>query len=151
MPMSRGTQTVENPGGLEIWPKDFVVDPIDQHAEGRFPSRPYHPWLHKGIGVAVMGLLQWLSLRYTSWPIAPVGYLTFATWLMQMACFSIFLGWLAKIIVVRLGGVRLYDKLGPLFLGLIFGESIAAVIWLLVALILAATGQNYQPIQMLPY
>ena len=43
--------------------------------------------------------------------------------------FSIFLGWAAKLILLRLGGMRLYRRALPFFLGLILGDYVAGSIW----------------------
>ena len=39
---------------------------------------------------------------------------------------SVFLRWLAKILIIRYGGVRLYRAARPVFLGPIVGEVLAA-------------------------
>ncbi len=36
-------------------------------------------------------------------------------------------------------------------MGIICGESLAAALWMIVALILASTGHTYHQIQMLPF
>ena len=38
-----------------------------------------------------------------------------------MSAFSLFLGWVCKTLIVRLGGIQLYQRARPLFLGLILG------------------------------
>ena len=53
-----------------------------------------------------------------------------------MSAFSLFLGWLCKWIIVRLGGIQLYQRARPFFLGLILGyfagvavSNVIDVIW----------------------
>ena len=44
----------------------------------------------------------------------------------------------------------MFQQARPLFLGLVIGEAAAAAFWLLVAIVLSASGQMYQPINLLP-
>jgi len=57
---------------------------------------------------------------------------------------------LAKVLIVKFGGGSLFQQARPLFLGLVIGEAAAAAFWLLVAIVLSASGQMYQPINLLP-
>jgi hypothetical protein len=50
--------------------------------------------------------------------------------------FSIFVGWLAKTIILRLGGGRTHRILTPFFLGLILGEFVAGSFWSLLGIAL---------------
>jgi hypothetical protein len=43
--------------------------------------------------------------------------------------FSIFLGWLAKALILRSGGLQTYRRFLPLFLGFILGEFSMGVIF----------------------
>jgi len=64
--------------------------------------------------------------------------------------FSIFLGWLAKVVIVRFGGAGLYRAARNVFIGLILGEAAAAALWLCVSLVRLAMGLNYQAVRLLP-
>ena len=48
-----------------------------------------------------------------------------SSWAMNSFGFSIFLSWLVKFIILRYGGLKLYRKSIPLFLGFILGEFMA--------------------------
>ena len=48
--------------------------------------------------------------------------------------FSIFMSWLAKLILFRLGGVRAYRKAVPLFAGLVIGEFVGGALWSLIGI-----------------
>jgi Domain of unknown function (DUF6784) len=91
-------------------------------------------------GFGITALLEFLSLRFAGWPLLPVGYVVSYGSFMGNAWFSIFLGWLAQRIVVRLGGSKLFDRARPFFIGIIFGECLAAGVWLLINAILVANG-----------
>jgi hypothetical protein len=47
--------------------------------------------------------------------------------------FSFFLGWCCKKLAVRYGGRHMFARLRPAFIGLIFGEFVAAFTWSLIA------------------
>jgi hypothetical protein len=58
--------------------------------------------------------------------------------------FVIFVGWMMKLIVLRLGGARLHRQVRPVFLGLIVGDSIMAAAFLVVGLV-TGTGYKFLP------
>jgi hypothetical protein len=81
-------------------------------------------------------ITAWLSamrVRYVGWPFHPLGYALCASWTAMVFWFPMFLAWLLKNAIVHYGGMRLYAKLRPLFLGMIFGEFTSAVLWTLIA------------------
>ena len=91
-----------------------------------------------------------MALRSASWPLLPVGYLLCNSPYIAEAWFSLMLGWLAKVLILKFGGASLYQKARPIFVGLIFGEALAAGVWMLISLALAMAGYDYQSIPMLP-
>lgn len=150
MPLSRQTQTVLNDTVLETWTNVQIVEPVTQWSEGHFPPHQHNPWWHMSIGAGVTSVLQVATLRWAAWPLLPVGYLLCNTWYVQTAWFSLFLGWLCKMLLLRFGGAGMYRRAKPFFLGIIFGEALAAGLWALVSLLLALLGQDYQVIYLLP-
>lgn len=67
----------------------------------RFPRSPFHP----------LGFVMTMSYGYAYWG-------------------SYFTIWLVKGIILRLGGVRLYHKLTPVFVGLVMGQIFAlSLVW----------------------
>ena len=74
-----------------------------------------------GVGGAFYSLLNLLRARFAWWSLHPIGLTLASSFLIKMAAFSLFVGWLCKWIIVRLGGVRLYQRARPFFLGLILG------------------------------
>ena len=127
-----------------------MVDPMVRHADGSFAPKAHSPLTQFSIGVAVTGILQWLSLRSAAWPFLPVGYLLCTRWYIGQAWFSLMIGWLAKQVIVRYGGATMYQKARPLFVGLIFGEALAAGIWLVISLLIVWSGNLHQAVPMLP-
>ena len=101
-------------------------------------------------GFLFTGCLSFLRLRYTWWPLHPIGYLMIGTYPGAHLWFSIMLGWLAKTLIVRFGGPGMFTRTKPLFLGLIVGESAAAGLWLVTGIVLNALGVPYRAINIMP-
>jgi len=74
-----------------------------------------------GIGGAIYSAFNVLRARFVWWPLHPIGLTLASSWPIKMSAFSLFLGWLCKWIIVRLGGIQLYRRARPFFLGLILG------------------------------
>jgi hypothetical protein len=150
IPLDNPNMTVINHWGLENWPRRFLVELPMNINQGRFPTRQSSPWLHLAIGIAVTVLLQGMSWRFTAWPLLPVGYLMCTSWYITSAWFSLAIGWLAKVIILRFGGATLFNNLKPFFIGLIFGEAVATGLWLLITLVLANRGVELHITRFLP-
>ncbi len=150
IPLSDSASGVLNVYGTTHWPKTYLVDFPIQVDRGIFPSRPQNTWIHLGIGIGVMLVLQVLTMRYAAWPLMPVGFLMCSVWYMQLAWFSILLGWLAKVLILRFGGATLFNRMKPIFIGMIFGEAIATGLWLIITLALVAGGHEIKVIRFLP-
>jgi len=73
------------------------------------------------IGAAAMWLLTFLMYRVPGWPIHPIGLTIGYTHPTAIMAFSVFIAWVAKGIILRIGGQRLYDRAKPFFLGLVIG------------------------------
>jgi len=138
-----------NDWGARDNPKIQVLDNTVAYARGQYNVN-HNVAGHIGFGFAFTALLSWLKLRFTWWPLHPVGYLMVMTFPSAHLWFSIMLGWLAKTLIVRFGGARLYTGAKPFFLGLIVGESAAAGMWLVVGIVLSALGMPYRPVNIMP-
>ena len=99
-------------------------------------------WFFTGIGAAVMALLMFARHRFVWWPLHYLGFPIGDTWVMEWVWFSIMLGWLFKVVVLKYGGVRLYRRLKPFFLGLILGQISCVGMWKVVDA-LTGTLNNY--------
>ncbi len=147
-------QVQESPiGSWGAWtmPKVIGLDSTQSYIPPRMGAADSHWRLgHLGFGALLAGMLGVLNLRFAAWPLHPVGYLLCTTWGIGQIWFSIFLGWLCKMLIVRYGGLEVLRWIRPLFLGLIFGEAAAIVLWLTVSLILNTLGEPYHAILVLP-
>jgi hypothetical protein len=76
-------------------------------------------------GALFVVALSIFRMRFIWFPLHPVGLVVSSSWGMNPFWFSIFLSWMMKFLILRYGGLRLYRKCVPLFLGFILGEFIA--------------------------
>lgn len=138
-----------NEWGSEDNPRWNIIEPTVQYDRERFPvshSIAGH-WL---FGFFFTLALSILRLRFTSWPLHPIGYLMIGTYPGAHLWLSIFVGWVAKVLIVRFGGSSLYTAAKPFFIGLIVGESIAAGFWLIMGIVLSSIGMEYRPVHIMP-
>jgi hypothetical protein len=146
-------QALENYHGVDVQPRGDTVDPVARFYDlggKKFPDRSHNPYLHFAIGASVTAFLQAAAWRFSGWPLLPVGYVVAGSVYITQAWFSIMIGWLAKVLIVRFGGAQLYQSARNVFIGLIFGEAIAAGVWLVITLIMASEGMDYIPVRFLP-
>ena len=89
-------------------------------------------WLHIGAGSLIMGGLMLARAVFLWWPLHPIGYVVGPVWILDHLWFNMFLAWLVKVIVLRYGGVRLYLRTRPFFLGIILGFVVPGGIYLII-------------------
>ncbi|NQT53901.1 hypothetical protein HQ576_17730, partial [bacterium] len=88
----------------------------------RNPAGPHWARLQcMGIGAAAMMALTFLKYRFVWWPLHPVGFVVGSSAVVSWCAFTLFLTWLIKAILLRVGGMALYRKARPFFLGLLLG------------------------------
>ena len=68
-------------------------------------------------------LLRW---RFIQWPLHPVGYVVSSWWTFTGLWFPLLISWIIKRILLSTGGVRLYRRAIPFFIGLVIGDVIVA-------------------------
>lgn len=139
---------------ISLWgstqaPDWYLMTQTAQYQRGHYITT-HDPLLHIGVGMGVMTGLWALSLHYAWWPLHPVGFLMLGTTPGMMMWFSIFLGWICKVLVVRLGGATVYRNARPFFLGLILGECVAAGFWLMLSVIINLMGGTYSTVNLMP-
>ena len=79
-------------------------------------------WLTGGLLVVLFGVLQ---TRVLWWPAHPLGLMLFGMPYLQFYMLNVFLVWVAKLAVLRLGGIELYRRVLPCCYGLIVGYVFA--------------------------
>jgi hypothetical protein len=150
-PLSRyAQQQFINPRGEEDLPTKTIANVLVQFSHGWFIPSAWSPALHMGCGAGITAMLLVLALRIPSWPLLPVGYILATTPFIGWCWYSMMLGWLVKVLILRFGGARMYQQGKSLFIGLIVGEALAAALWIGINIALAGTGHDYQPIVFYP-
>jgi hypothetical protein len=84
------------------------------------------------VGGGLMAVMQALRGRFLWWPLHPLGYPMASTFAMRNMWFSVFLAWTTKSLVLRYGGVPVYERSRPFFLGLILGDFFNIALWIVV-------------------
>jgi hypothetical protein len=103
---------------------------------------------HFTFGALITLFTAVMQLRYVNWPLHPAGFLVANTGPMRLMWFSIFIGWLLKVLIVRFGGGALYTAARPVFLGLILGEAAGAALWLVVSQLLHVADIPFHAIRL---
>jgi len=99
-------------------------------------------WICRGIGFITMGILILARQNFLWWPLHPIGFLIGPVWLMDQLWFSIFVVWLIKKLILKYGGVQVYNKFKYFFLGLPLGLYTCAGIWFIIDLFTGRQGNQ---------
>jgi len=115
------------------WPKFFDGNPkaifSNTLSKVRNPfSTDYKRLAFMGAGAAVMGLLTLMRTRWSWWRLHPIGFAMSAMTNTRHLAIPIFMSWAAKSLLITMGGVQLYRKAQPFFLGLIVGYVIGVTL-----------------------
>jgi hypothetical protein len=95
-----------------------------------------------GVGALIMLGLVVAQRTLFWWPVHPVGFIICSvTWTDQLVV-SIFLAWLAKLLVVKVGGGSLYRRARRFFLGMILGQFTVAGVWAIIDTFTGAVGNS---------
>ena len=86
-----------------------------------------------------LGLL--MCRAYLGFGLHPIGFLGASVSATHLLWFSMFLGWLFKSLILRYGGMKAYALFLPFFLGLILGDALNAVLWIILGHL---TGTGYR-------
>ncbi len=93
-----------------------------------------------GAGAVFTVFLGLIRQRFWWWPFHPIGYLASNTWAAKWNWMPFLVGWLAKSVVIRYGGLRLYRKTVPLAIGLIAGDLLSQFAWGLIQAVVQSRG-----------
>ncbi len=99
-------------------------------------------FVYTGIGAGVMSLLIFLRHHFLWWPTHYLGFAISATNMTSACWFGIMIGWLCKLLVLKYGGPKPYQRLRPLFLGFILGQICGSGFWTVLDFVLGGTGNK---------
>ena len=148
---SSQTSPLNSPWAADTVPKMFILDAAKQMSPpSHGPIENHNRLANFGFGAALVGALSILRLRLMSFPLHPVGFLLAPSYVIGEIWFSVMIGWLVKLILLRFGGAVAFARARHIFIGLIFGEASAAAFWLIASLALNALGVTYHPVRLFP-
>jgi hypothetical protein len=122
---------------------------MSHYLEG-VPAPPGQGPVQVAVGATLLLVLGLCRLRFARWPLVPITLCFASSDALGLMWFSILIGWLCKISVMRLGGVALFNRLRPLFLGLLIGEVLMAGAWMVVGAIVRFNGFELTSVTILP-
>ena len=87
------------------------------------------------MGLGTVIALQAVRARFPGFPFHPLGYAVSTSWAMNylLDAAARSPGW-SKLLLLRYGGLRLYQRALPFFFGLILGEFVVGSLWTLVGI-----------------
>lgn len=96
-------------------------------------------------GIVVCTSLVLLRARWVGFPLHPLAYAVHAAWSMNIFWFAAFLAWVIKGFILRAGGMKLYRRMMPFFLGMTLGSFTSACLWTLVVGVARMKGVIINP------
>jgi len=123
-------------GGAKA-PYDFFVSKIINPSEPNLAG-----WYITFGGALGMLFLMFMRAKFLWWQFHPIGFAIGPVWIMDQIWFTVFLAWMIKFVIVRYGGLRLFRKFRPLFLGLILGQFTCNGTWILIDAIAGGRGNQ---------
>lgn len=82
-------------------------------------------------GFLLVLFLRGMRGSFLWWPFHPAGYALAVSYAMDYFWFCFFIAWVAKLLIVRFGGMKAYHTAIPFFLGLILGDYVMGSFWAL--------------------
>ena len=106
-------------------------------------SPDWQPKVFFVVGIIFALFLSYMRALYYWWPLHPLGYALCISWTMSVFWFSCLIAWIIKTVILRYGGMKLYIKARPWFLGMVLGEFGMAVIWALISGVSGVTAPTF--------
>jgi hypothetical protein len=80
------------------------------------------------IGAAAMAVMTLVRYWVPWWPLHPIGFAVQGSYGVTKVVFSIVIVWAAKSLLMRMGGVALYERAKPFFIGLIIAQAFSTAL-----------------------
>jgi len=96
-------------------------------------------------GALLVFAVALLRRFWTRCPLHPLGLVVAASWTLHMVWFSLFAGWLAKVLVARYGGIELFRRLRPVAIGLILGDALGYTLMVSMQVASRVGGADFVP------
>ncbi|MFC1714049.1 DUF6785 family protein [Candidatus Poribacteria bacterium] len=88
-----------------------------------------------GFGFVFVVVNTIMRLRFLWWNLHPLGYPLAGYYHFERLWFPFLISWAVKWAILKYGGIKLYRKAFPLFLGLVLGEFIIGSLWGIIGLL----------------
>jgi hypothetical protein len=111
-------------GGYRIRGAVGAFDRLQQRASQQVPM-DVRTTTARVIGLVLTLAMLWLRMRFLRFPLNPLG-LAVAGSYGHSIWFAVFMAWLSKTLIMRLGGAHTYRLATPLFLGIAVGHVLMA-------------------------
>ena len=118
-------------------PWEWAASLINQH---KGPAYPGLLWM--AAGAAVMAGLVIAQRTLFWWPIHPVALLICHSHMVTFFWISVFIAWLAKVLLLRIGGNRAYRPGRRFAIGMVMGYFLAGGIWAIIDTITGTHGNS---------
>ncbi len=115
--------------GFALWTGVETFDWLNTSVTSGFRAELGRWWAIGGSALFVV-FLAWMRTRFAGFPLHPLGY-CIGPGLLWLWC-PFFVAWLCKFVILRYGGLRLYRRTLPFFLGLVLGDYTMGAIWSLI-------------------
>lgn len=103
-----------------------------------YPTQPdYIRTSFMGVGILSTILLTIMRMRFIFWPFHPAGYALAVSFAIDYFWFPFFISWALKSIILRYGKIKGYQRAIPFFLGLILGDFVIGMLWMIFGVITA--------------
>lgn len=124
----------------------FATEAWQQHF-GNWTASPTHadPAATAAIGWGMIFtfLLYFMKLRLDWWPFHPLGFAVSTSYAIGTLWLPLAIAWAAKLITLRVGGLKAYRVVLDFFLGLILGDFVMGCLWPLIGWILGISTYSY--------
>jgi len=97
------------------------------------------------VGFAFTILLNSLRMKLGWFPFHPVGFAVSSSWSMHLLWLPMFIAWLLKLVILRYGGLQLYRRALPFFLGVILAECVVGSFWTIWGIIFHIPSYAFWP------
>ena len=85
-------------------------------------------WIHTILGGGIMAALMLARHHLLWWPLHPIGLAVNCTYFTQKTFFALFVVWGIKVVLLKVGGVDLYRRGRPFFIGILVGYVLAVAV-----------------------
>lgn len=97
------------------------------------------------VGFGTTIALNSVRMKIGWFPFHPVGFAVSSSWSMNLLWFSMFIAWVVKLLMLRYGGLKLYRRALPFFLGIILGECVVGSFWTIWGIIFHLPSYAFWP------